>query len=165
MAGLTHLTGSGEAHMVDVGDKPETRRRAVAAASVRMSPETLTLVRSGDVPKGDLFAAARIAGIGAAKKTGDLIPLCHPLPLTAVKVDLELGTDGIEVRCEAETVGRTGVEMEAMAGASVAALTLYDMLKSAERGIVIESVRLLEKDGGKSGRWVSPDSAENTPQQ
>ena len=165
MAELTHLTGSGEAHMVDVGDKPETRRRAVAAASVRVSPETLALVRSGDVPKGDLFAAARIAGIGAAKKTGDLIPLCHPLPLTAVRVDLTLGSDGIEVRCEAEIVGRTGVEMEAKAGASIAALTLYDMLKSAERGIVIESVRLLEKDGGKSGRWVSPDSAESTPQQ
>ena len=140
--------------MVDVGAKAETHRRAVASAGLRLSSATVALIRAGNVPKGDLFAAARIAGIGAAKRTGDLIPLCHPLPLTAVRVDITLLDDGLQVRCEAETVGRTGVEMEAMAGASVAALTLYDMLKSAERAIVIESVELLEKHGGKSGSWV-----------
>ena len=165
MTKLTHLTEAGEAHMVDVGAKPETARRAVAAARVRMSPETVTLIRAGDVPKGDLFAAARIAGIGAAKKTGDLIPLCHPLPLTAVKVELELCEHGVDVLCVAETIGRTGVEMEAMAGASVAALTLYDMLKSAERGICIESLRLVEKHGGKSGSWLNPQRAVSTPSQ
>ena len=141
--------------MVDVGHKPETARRAVASARLRLSRSTVELIRSGEVPKGDLFAAARIAGIGAAKKTGELIPLCHPLPLTAARIELTLSDDAIIIRSEAETVGRTGVEMEAMAGASVAALTLYDMLKSAERGIVIESVRLLEKHGGKSGSWTS----------
>ena len=141
--------------MVDVGHKPETARRAAASARLRLSRSTVELIRSGEVPKGDLFAAARIAGIGAAKKTGELIPLCHPLPLTAARIELTLSDDAITIRSEAETVGRTGVEMEAMAGASVAALTLYDMLKSAERGIVIESVRLLEKHGGKSGSWTS----------
>ena len=145
--------------MVDVSHKPETLRRAVASATLRLSRGTVELIRSGDVPKGDLFAAARIAGIGAAKKTGELIPLCHPLPLTAARIELVLSDDAITIRSEAETVGRTGVEMEAMAGASVAALTLYDMLKSAERGIVIESVRLLEKHGGKSGSWVSDPHA------
>ncbi len=159
MTKLTHLTEDGQARMVDVSHKPETLRRAVASATLRLSRATVELIRSGDVPKGDLFAAARIAGIGAAKKTGELIPLCHPLPLTAARIELVLSDDAITIRSEAETVGRTGVEMEAMAGASVAALTLYDMLKSAERGIVIESVRLLEKHGGKSGSWVSDPHA------
>jgi len=160
---LTHLTAEGDARMTDVGAKPETHRRALASSFVRMSQATLAIVRSGDVPKGDLFAAARIAGIGAAKRTGDLIPLCHPIPLTAVQVSLRLTEGGIEVRAEAETVGRTGVEMEAMAAASVAALTLYDMLKGVERGIVVESVQLLEKHGGKSGSWVREPLKTDTP--
>ena len=151
---LTHLTDEGDVRMTDVGSKPETHRRAVARSFVRMQGATLEIIRSGNVPKGDLFAAARIAGIGAAKKTGDLIPLCHPIPLTAVQVSLSLCDEGVEVVAEAETVGRTGVEMEAMAAASIAALTLYDMLKSVERGIVVESVELLENHGGKSGTWV-----------
>ena len=153
--GLTHLDASGEARMVDVGAKPETERRAVAEATLRMSPQTAAAIESGDGPKGDVLGPARLAGIGAAKRTGDLIPLAHPLPLTYVdvrgEVDAAAGT--VHLVAEARCVGRTGVEMEAMAAASVAALTVYDMAKALERGIEITGVRLLHKSGGKSGEW------------
>ena len=153
--GLTHLDSSGEARMVDVGSKPETERRAVAEATLRMSPETAAAIERGDGPKGDVLGPARLAGIGAAKRTGELIPLAHPLPLSYAdvrgEVDAEAGT--VRLVAEARCVGRTGVEMEAMAAASVAALTVYDMAKALERGIEITDVRLLHKSGGKSGEW------------
>ena len=157
--GLTHLDASGEARMVDVGAKPETERRAVAEATLRMSPETAAAIERGDGPKGDVLGPARIAGIGAAKRTGELIPLAHPLPLTYVdvrgEVDAAAGT--VHLVAEARCVGRTGVEMEAMAAASVAALTVYDMAKALERGIEITDVRLVHKSGGKSGEWNRDD--------
>ena len=141
--------------MVDVGAKPVTDRRAVAQALVRMKPETAALVEAGDTPKGDVIAVARIAGIQAAKKTADLIPLCHPLPLSfvdvAVAIDAAAGL--VTLTAEARTSGQTGVEMEAMTAASVAALTVYDMVKGVERGVEIAEVALLEKSGGKSGTW------------
>jgi cyclic pyranopterin phosphate synthase len=153
--GLTHLDASGAAHMVDVGEKPTTQRRAVARAIVRVSPETAARVAAGDAPKGDVLGVARIAGIQAAKRTSELIPLCHPLPLSYVGVDGEIdavaGT--ITLTAEARTTGPTGVEMEALTAASVAALTVYDMVKGVERGATIESVVLLEKSGGRSGQW------------
>lgn len=153
--GLTHLDAAGEARMVDVGGKPETERRAVAEARLRMSAETAAALERGDGPKGDVLGPARIAGIAAAKRCGDLIPLAHPLPLSyadvAGTVDAEAGT--IRLVAEARCVGRTGVEMEAMCAASVAALTVYDMAKALERGIEIEAVRLLVKSGGKGGEW------------
>ena len=152
---LSHLDEAGRARMVDVGGKPETDRRARARATVRMSPETAALVERGDAPKGDVLATARIAGIQAAKRTAELIPLCHPLPLSFV--DVEVGIDAaagvVELRAEARTRGRTGVEMEAMTAASVAALTVYDMVKGVERGVHIAEVALLEKSGGRSGEW------------
>ena len=154
-SGLTHLDSSGEARMVDVGGKPETERRAVAEARLRMSPETAAAIEAGNGPKGDVLGPARLAGIAAAKRTGDLIPLAHPLPLTFAdvrgSVDAAAGT--VTLVAEARCVGRTGVEMEAMTAASVAALTVYDMAKAIERGIVIEQVSLLHKSGGKSGEW------------
>lgn len=153
--GLTHLDSAGEARMVDVGSKPETERRAVAEATLRMSPETAAAIERGDGPKGDVLGPARLAGIGAAKRTGELIPLAHPLPLSYAdvrgEVDAEAGT--VRLVAEARCVGRTGVEMEAMVAASVAALTVYDMAKALERGIEITDVRLLHKSGGKSGEW------------
>ena len=153
--GLTHLDSAGEARMVDVGAKVESERRAVAEATLRMSPATAGAIERGDGPKGDVLGPARIAGIGAAKRTGELIPLAHPLPLTYVdvrgEVDAAAGT--VHLVAEARCVGRTGVEMEAMAAASVAALTVYDMAKALERGIEITDVRLLHKSGGKSGEW------------
>jgi cyclic pyranopterin phosphate synthase len=139
--------------MVDVGDKPSTERRAVAEAVIRLSPETAHAVREGDAPKGDVLGTARIAGIQAAKRTSELIPLCHPLALTYVGVDAEVGDDSITLIAEARTNGPTGVEMEALTAAAVAALTVYDMVKGVERGAVIEQVRLLEKSGGRSGEW------------
>ncbi len=148
----SHLNEAGEAHMVDVGLKPPTLRRARAEADVALAPETLERLRRGDAPKGDVLAAARIAGIQAAKRTAELIPLCHPVALTRVELALELGERGVRVVATAEAFDRTGVEMEAMVAASVAALTLYDMLKGIERGITY-SVRLLEKSGGRSGTW------------
>ena len=157
---LTHLDSAGHAHMVDVGDKPVTRRRAVASARVRTRPDVIALIQHGRAAKGDVLAAARLAGICAAKETGRLIPLCHPLPLDAVAVDLQLGVSHIEVRAEAITSARTGVEMEAMTAAAVAALTLYDMLKAVDRAMVIERVQLEEKEGGKSGRFVRPVAPE-----
>ncbi len=155
--GFTHLDSQGHAYMVDVGDKAETKRVAVAGAFIRMRPETLELIESGSASKGDVMAVARIAGITASKRTADLIPLCHPIPLTSVAVELEPGSGervGIEIRATAETTGRTGVEMEALTAASVAALTIYDMCKAVDRGMVVEDVRLISKEGGRSGLWV-----------
>jgi cyclic pyranopterin phosphate synthase len=152
---LTHLDEHGDARMVDVGGKPVTERRAVARAVVRMTPETARIVAAGDAPKGDVLGVARIAGIMAAKKTGELIPLCHPMGLDHVDVDgvvdVEAGT--VTITASASVTARTGVEMEAMTAASVAALTVYDMVKGVERGVAIEEIVLLEKTGGASGTW------------
>jgi len=152
---LTHIDRKGAARMVDVGAKAVTERRAVARGLLRMSPSTIELVRDGATPKGDVLAAARLAGIMAAKRTSDLIPLTHPLPLTHASVDLVLGSDGIAIEATVATTAQTGVEMEALTAVSVAGLTLYDMLKSVERGATLTDVRLVEKTGGKSGtyRW------------
>jgi cyclic pyranopterin phosphate synthase len=151
---LTHLDSQGRANMVDVTDKAVTSREAVAEARVRMQPQTLQMIQAGGHPKGDVFAVARIAGIQAAKKTSDLIPLCHPLMLTSVKVELSAeGDDCVRIQARCKLAGQTGVEMEALTAASVAALTIYDMCKAVDRGMVIESVRLLEKLGGKSGHF------------
>jgi cyclic pyranopterin monophosphate synthase len=143
--------------MVDVGGKAVSDRRAVAAARVRASEQTLRAIREGDAPKGDVIGTARIAGIQAAKRTAELIPLCHPLPLSFADVTIELGDDHVRVRAEARTSAQTGVEMEALTAAAVAALTVYDMVKGLERGVVVESVRLLEKTGGKED-WRAPRS-------
>lgn len=150
---LTHLDEHGEMHMVDVGNKDVTRRVAVAEARVLLGVEARAAIADGTAPKGDVFAAARLAGIQAAKRTSELIPLCHHLALSHARVALTLEQWGVRVESRAETVGTTGVEMEALTAASVAALTLIDMLKAVERGITIESVRLLEKRGGRSGTW------------
>ncbi|MGE0601166.1 MAG: cyclic pyranopterin monophosphate synthase MoaC [Dehalococcoidia bacterium] len=153
-SGLSHLDSSGAARMVDVSEKAETARIAIAEAVVRMKPETLALIQSGGMPKGDVLATARIAGIMAAKRTPDLIPLCHPLPITGASVELVPdGADALRITATVKTTGKTGVEMEALTAASVAALTVYDMCKAVEKGMVIEGVRLLEKRGGKSGEW------------
>lgn len=154
---FTHINASGEANMVDVSSKDETVREARAQCYVTMAPETLALIVSGSHHKGDVFATARIAGIQAAKKTWDLIPLCHPLLLSKVEVKLEALTQTNQVRIESlcKLAGKTGVEMEALTAASVAALTIYDMCKAVQKDIVIESVRLLEKTGGKSGHFVA----------
>ncbi|MDO7928775.1 cyclic pyranopterin monophosphate synthase MoaC [Pseudomonas sp. KFB-139] len=155
---LTHLDSQGRANMVDVTDKAVTSREAVAQALVRMLPETLQMIVSGGHPKGDVFAVARIAGIQAAKKTSDLIPLCHPLMLTSVKVELSAqGDDVVLIVARCKLAGQTGVEMEALTAASVAALTIYDMCKAVDRGMTIESVRLLEKLGGKSGHFIADE--------
>jgi cyclic pyranopterin phosphate synthase len=156
MSELTHFNDSGEAHMVDVGGKAVTRRLAVAEGWIRMRPATLELIRTGGHKKGDVLGIARVAGIMGAKRTAELVPLCHPLALTRVALDLAPVTDESGVRCEArvETLGRTGVEMEALCAVQVALLTIYDMCKAVDRGMTIESVRLLEKAGGKSGRWL-----------
>jgi cyclic pyranopterin phosphate synthase len=152
---LTHLDASGRARMVDVGDKPATERRALARAIVRVSPETAATVAAGDAPKGDVIGVARIAGIQAAKRTSELIPLCHALQLSYVGVEGSIDADAgeIELIAEARTTGPTGVEMEALTAASVAALTVYDMVKGIERGAEIAGVTLLEKSGGRSGTW------------
>jgi len=152
---LTHLDEHGRARMVDVGDKPATERRAVARAVIHVSPETAKKVNQGDMPKGDVVTVARIAGIQAAKKTSELIPLCHPLPLSYVGVEADINTTTGEIvlTTEARTTGPTGVEMEALTAASVAALTVYDMVKAVERGARIGPVELLEKSGGRSGTW------------
>lgn len=151
---LTHLDHQGHAHMVDVSDKSVTKRTATAQAILTMRPSTLTKVIEGGLPKGDVLATARIAGIQAAKKTSDLIPLCHPLMLTKVSVEINTISDcELEVLCTCALSGKTGVEMEALTGASVAALTLYDMCKAVDKDIVIKNVSLLEKKGGKSGDW------------
>ena len=150
---LTHLDRKGAARMVDVGDKAVTERRAVARGVLRVSASTIALVRDGTTPKGDVLAAARLAGIMAAKRTSELIPLTHPLPLSHASVDLVLGKDAIEIEATVATTARTGVEMEALTAVSVAGLTLYDMLKSVERGASLTDVRLVEKTGGKSGTY------------
>jgi len=150
---LTHMDETGRARMVDVSDKAATAREALAAGFVRMTPETLALALSGDGRKGDVRAVAEIAGVMAAKKTADLIPMCHPLALSKVEVRVEPAEGGLAVTARVRTTGPTGVEMEALTAVSVACLTLYDMLKAAEKGMVIEAVRLLEKTGGKSGDW------------
>ena len=154
-SGLTHIGPDGSARMVDVGGKAESERRAVASARVRMDPATARAVEAGDGPKGDVLGTARIAGIGAAKQAGSLVPLAHPIPLSFVDVVAEVDAEAgiVEITAEARCVGRTGVEIEAMAAASIAALTIYDMVKALERGVEIERVRLLHKSGGKSGEW------------
>jgi cyclic pyranopterin phosphate synthase len=149
---LTHIDEKGAARMVDVADKAATVREATAECVVRMSPETVKAVREG-TPKGDALQVARVAGIMAAKRTSELIPLCHPLPLTSVSVDFEYVTGGVRVLARARVVGQTGVEMEALTAAAVAGLTLIDMTKGVERGVYLDSVRLLEKSGGRSGTW------------
>lgn len=158
MSKLTHLNEQGQAHMVDVGAKPNTQRQATATASVKMQPETLALIESGGHKKGDVFATARIAGIMAAKRTAELIPLCHPLMLSSIKVELQADASNASVHILAtcKLAGQTGVEMEALTAASVAALTLYDMCKAVDKGMVISDVKLLEKRGGKSGDWHHP---------
>ena len=153
MSKLTHIDETGRARMVDVSDKPATAREAVAEGFVRMDAETLALALSGDGRKGDVRAVAEIAGVMAAKRTADLIPMCHPLALSKVEVRVEPEEAGLRVTARVKTTGPTGVEMEALTAVSVACLTLYDMLKAAEKGMVIEGVRLLEKTGGKSGDW------------
>jgi cyclic pyranopterin phosphate synthase len=152
---LTHLGADGRAEMVDVSDKDVSERRAVARARVRVTPETAGLVAAGNAPKGDVIGVARIAGIQAAKRTHELIPLCHQLPLSFVGVDAAIDEPVglIEITAQARTTGRTGVEMEALTAASVAALTVYDMVKGVERGAVIERIELVEKSGGRSGHW------------
>jgi cyclic pyranopterin monophosphate synthase len=150
---LTHTDETGTPRMVDVGAKDVTDRRAIAQAVVRMAPETARLVAEGSGPKGDVIGVARIAGIQAAKRTAELIPLCHPLPLSFVDVEVDVGDDRVTLTAEARTTGQTGVEMEAMTAASVAALTVYDMVKGVERGVTVSEVALLHKSGGKSGEW------------
>lgn len=154
---LTHFDGSGKAHMVDVGSKPETHRLARASGRIVMQAATLGLIKEGNAEKGDVLGIARIAGIQAAKKAGDLIPLCHPLGLTHVAIAFRIDPAARTIECEstAETFGRTGVEMEALTAVSIALLTIYDMVKAVDRGMNIENIRLLEKSGGKSGHWTA----------
>ena len=152
---LTHFDAQGQAHMVDVAAKAETHRVARATGRIRMQPATLALIEGGRAKKGDVIGIARIAAIQGAKRTADLVPLCHPLPITRVAVDFELDAERSEVRCiaQVETLGRTGVEMEALTAVQVGLLTVYDMCKAADRGMVMTDIRVLEKRGGKSGEW------------
>ena len=154
---LTHFDAQGQAHMVDVAEKAATHRIARATGCICMQPATFALVAQGQAKKGDVIGIARIAAIQAAKRTADLVPLCHPLPLTHVAVEFDLDEAGCAVRCtvQAETVGRTGVEMEALTAVQVGLLTVYDMCKAVDRGMVMDDIRLLEKQGGKSGHWVA----------
>lgn len=156
MSELTHFNQSGEAHMVDVGKKAVTERIAVAAGTISMLPETFSLIEQGGHKKGDVLGIARIAGIMAAKKTSDLVPLCHPLALSKVTIDFELDADNTSVHCQARvgTSGQTGVEIEALTAVQIALLTIYDMCKAVDRGMVMTNIRLLEKAGGKSGHWL-----------
>lgn len=153
MSKLSHLDDRGNARMVDIGGKADTQRIAIASGRIRMSPAALDAIRGGEVPKGDVLATARIAGIMAAKRTAELIPLCHPLALDAVTIDFAFEDDALRATATASLTGRTGVEMEAMAAVSIALLTIYDMAKAIDKGMVIEDVRLIEKRGGKSGTW------------
>jgi cyclic pyranopterin phosphate synthase len=157
MPELTHFDAAGDAHMVDVGDKAETKRIAVASGTIRMLPATFALIRDGNAKKGDVIGVARIAAIQGAKRTSDLIPLCHPLAITRVKVDfvLDEALPGVHCSAQVETLGRTGVEMEALTAVQVGLLTVYDMCKAVDRGMTITDVRVLEKHGGKSGDWVA----------
>ncbi|HLK61231.1 MAG TPA: cyclic pyranopterin monophosphate synthase MoaC [Chthonomonadaceae bacterium] len=156
MTRLTHLDEAGHAHMVDVSDKAETVRRAVATGRILLHPDTVRLLRDGAVPKGDALGVARVAGILAAKRTSDLIPLCHPLPITKVTLDLTVTDTGVDIEAEVRVTGKTGVEMEALTAVSVAALTLYDMVKAVDKAAVITDIRLEAKSGGKSGEYFSP---------
>ena len=151
---LTHFDAAGHAAMVDVSAKPETARTATARATVTMRPETLAVIAGGTAAKGDVLGVARLAGIMAAKRTADLIPLCHPLPISAVKLDLTVTATAVEIEATVRTTGRTGVEMEALTAASIAALTVYDMCKAIDRGMRIDSLRVVHKDGGKSGLFM-----------
>ena len=153
MSKLTHLDDSGAARMVDVGDKANTAREAIAEGRITMSPEALTAIRDGSAKKGDVLAVARVAGIMAAKKTSDLIPLCHPVALSSVTVDFDLETTSIKTTATARTTGQTGVEMESLSAISVSLLTIYDMAKALDKTMVISDVRLLAKSGGRSGDW------------
>ncbi len=154
---LTHLDEAGRAHMVDVGGKPDTERTAIARGEVRMKADTLALIRAGAMKKGDVLTVAQVAGIMAAKRTSDLIPLCHPLPLTKIDVDISLddALPGVQITATARCTGKTGVEMEALTAVSVAALTVYDMAKAAEKTMHIQNIRLVEKHGGRSGDVVN----------
>ncbi|MDE8654190.1 cyclic pyranopterin monophosphate synthase MoaC [Novosphingobium album (ex Liu et al. 2023)] len=154
---LTHIDAEGTARMVDVGAKAQTQRLAVASGRIRMSAGALAAIRAGNAPKGDVLGTARIAGIMAAKKTADLIPMCHPLALDAVNVDFAFEEDAVRATATASLTGRTGVEMEAVTAVSIALLTVYDMAKALDKAMVIEDVRLIEKRGGKSGHWRAPD--------
>jgi len=156
VSGLTHIDADGRARMVDVSDKPSTDREAVAEGFLRLAPETLALAVSGQGRKGDVRAVAEIAGVMAAKRTSDLIPMCHPLDISKAEVAVEVDAGRLKVTARVRTTGRTGVEMEALTAVSLACLTLYDMLKAADRGMVIEDVRLLSKSGGRSGDWAHP---------
>ncbi len=159
MADFTHFNAAGEAHMVNVGNKPQSRRKAVTEGRITMQAETLRMILEGSHKKGDVLGVARIAGIMAAKKAPELIPLCHPLSLTKVEIDLvaEQSTNGIRCRCHVENVGQTGVEIEALCATQITLLTIYDMCKAVDRGMVISDIRLLEKSGGKSGEWKTSD--------
>ncbi|MUZ65916.1 cyclic pyranopterin monophosphate synthase MoaC [Agrobacterium vitis] len=160
MSGLTHIGAAGEAHMVDVGDKIETVRIAIAEGHIRMAPETLALIRDGNAKKGDVIGTARLAGIMAAKRTADLIPLCHPLMLTKVSVDIteDAALPGLRVTATVKLTGKTGVEMEALTAVSVACLTIYDMAKAADKTMEIGAIRVVEKTGGKSGPFRHPEA-------
>lgn len=151
--GLTHFDASGRARMVDVGDKAETHRIAIASGRVQMRPETVALIREGRAAKGDVLAVAQVAGIMAAKRTSEIIPMCHPLLLTRIELNFALGDDVVEIEARVETRGQTGVEMEALTAVSAAGLTIYDMVKAVDRGMVIDAIRLESKEGGRSGRW------------
>jgi cyclic pyranopterin phosphate synthase len=157
MSHLTHFDSSGQAHMVDVGDKPQTKRSAVASGIITMLPATLKLIQQGNAKKGDVLGVARIAAIQASKKTSDLIPLCHPISLSKVSITFEIDEKHTAVICTAtcETTGQTGVEMEALTAVNIGLLTIYDMCKAADRGMVMSEIKLLEKHGGKSGDWVA----------
>jgi cyclic pyranopterin phosphate synthase len=157
MGKLTHFDNSGQAHMVDVGDKLQTKRRAVASGIISMLPSTLKLILEGDAKKGDVLGIARIAAIQASKKTADLIPLCHPIALTKVSITFEVNEKTTAITCTAttETIGQTGVEMEALTAVNIGLLTIYDMCKAVDRGMVMSEIKLLEKQGGKSGDWTS----------
>ena len=156
--GLTHITPAGDARMVDVSPKPETAREAVARAVLHMAPRTLSIIRAGNAPKGDVLGVARTAGILAAKRTSELIPMCHPLRITGVDVAFSDSRNGeLAIEARVRTVDKTGVEMEALTAVSVAALTVYDMIKAVERGVTIAGIQLLEKSGGKSGEWKRTD--------
>ncbi len=156
MAELTHVSASGDARMVEVGDKPVTRREAVAEGRVRMSAAALAAVVERTAKKGDVLSIAQLAGIQGAKRTGELIPLCHPLPLDGVDLRLQVVDGGVRIEASVRCTGRTGVEMEALTAVAVAALTVIDMLKALDRGMIIEEVRLLQKSGGRSGAWRAP---------
>tara|TARA_E500000331_G_scaffold285926_1_gene280562 strand:+ start:525 stop:998 length:474 start_codon:yes stop_codon:yes gene_type:complete len=151
---FSHLGPDGKAHMVDISEKQDSKRTARARATISMAKETIVALQQGDVPKGDVFAVARVAGIQAAKRTGDIIPLCHPLMLSSVKVEFEISDDKVEIEAEVTTVGRTGVEMEALTACSVSALTIYDMCKSLDKRMKITDLALLQKTGGSSGDFI-----------